>query len=136
MPELFASLSELLTEVPGIVTMVAALGGAVVGALSTLLVTWINNRSAERRHVKELVFTAATENWKKTIEVAAEQPGKHAIAPLDDFIVGLIATADLFFGRRVTKANVQELLEEADILSEKINEWRFKKLRQARESGM
>jgi len=136
MSELLASLSELLTKVPGLLPTVAALGGAVVGALGTILVTMISNRSAERRHLKELVFGAAVENWKKAAELAAQTPGKHALAPLDDFVLGLLIKADLFVDRKVTKENIRAVLEKGDALSEEIHEWRFKESRQAQEAGL
>lgn len=135
MAEFLAKVSELLTAVPQLVTLVAALSGTAVGALGTILVTWINNKSAERRHLKELVFTGAVENWKKTLEVAAQLPSPPAVAPLGDYILGLVATADLFLRRKITKDNLRQILEETDRLNKEIYEWRFEKSRRGEHTG-
>lgn len=70
------------------------------------------------------------------MDIAAQQPGSHAVAPLDDFVLGLIVRTDLFLGRKITKANIQEVLRESDELTHEILDWRFKKSQQARKAGL
>ena len=49
---------------PEIVAVIGTLGGTLVGAISTLLVTIIKNQSEERKHFKELIMKSASDNWK------------------------------------------------------------------------
>src|ERR1041385_3772969 len=50
--------------------LIGTLAGALIGSLSTLLVTWLNKRPEERRHYRELVVNAAIEHWKHASDLA------------------------------------------------------------------
>ena len=70
---------------PEIVAVIGTLGGTLVGAISTLLVTIIKNQSEERKHFKELIMKSASDNWKYIFENSTSKtmlPYEHDVVTL------------------------------------------------------
>ena len=67
------------------IPIIGTLLGAVIGALGTIIVTRINRRTEERKHIRELAFNAGIENWKGAMECWKKQGGN--LQPLDHFII-------------------------------------------------
>ena len=90
---------------------VAALLGAAVGALPSLVVAYMNNRVREREHIREIAIRTAIETWKLTAEHNAK------ILPLEHYVIHAAQMADLAFsGKKLTPGQIADRLEEIDAL--------------------
>jgi hypothetical protein len=90
-----------------ILTLINALSGAIIGSLSSLVVTWLSKRYEERRYRRDLVFRTAIENWWRTADIA-QRPGasRVLVPPLDVFIIHMVLLSD-----QLEKLNlIEELL--------------------------
>ena len=59
------------------------LGGALIGALPSLITSILNRQSDAKKHFSELVVKAATENWK----FVAEHSSSQVVLPLEHLII-------------------------------------------------
>jgi hypothetical protein len=90
-------------------------GGGLVGFFD-IVKDHLNRKTEERRHLRELMFNAAVENWKHNNTVAIELMkvgNKVELMPLDSYIVTLIALSDSLLSSALTKDNVAEKLKGA-----------------------
>jgi hypothetical protein len=76
----------------------SAIGGAAVVGLVTIVTTWFTERSRERRHLAELAFQAAIEQYKSDqglmLEMAKRQPREtFRQFPLDDYLIAMAKLA-------------------------------------------
>ncbi len=101
--------------VPTWVALVSTLiGGGLVGIFN-FATNLINKKSEERRHLRELMFNAAIENWKQANELAivkSKAGYKVNIAPLDSYIVHMIKLSEVLIGDTLSKENIREKLKE------------------------
>jgi hypothetical protein len=66
---------------------IAGLIGASIGIVPSIVTYWLGRRSEERRHLREMIFKAAFEDWKlRNDRVRAEHPG-HSTLPLDGYVI-------------------------------------------------
>lgn len=103
-----------------IILLIGTLGGAVVGALSGISITWISKIYDENRSRRELILKAATDNWKvssELVEKISSKLGKGAtFYPLDDFIVHHAKLADILMKKRIKPEDLEKALQEAEEL--------------------
>jgi|AntAceMinimDraft_8_1070364.scaffolds.fasta_scaffold282295_1 hypothetical protein len=52
--------------------IIAALGGSIIGGAISLIGIWLNNRSLERRHRRELIIKTSVDYWLGTANLAKE----------------------------------------------------------------
>ncbi len=100
---------------PWLPVLTAFAGGGLVG-LFDLFKDRQNRKSEERRHLRELMFNAAVENWKHNNTVAVELMkvgNKVELMPLDSYIVNLLTISDALLNTTLTKENVAEKLKGA-----------------------
>lgn len=107
---------------PEVIALVGTLIGALVGAGSTLVVTWIRSRVEERKHLRQLVFQAGTENWKQGLQLAMRQGGR--LAPLEDFLVNMAGFAQFVTEGKFDKGSVESILQQMDELNKTMREFR------------
>ena len=75
----------------------AAILGAAVGVIGTIIVTAINRKTEERNHIRSLAINAGIENFKSLIEVARDSKSAIAFPPLESFIMNMKLAADILF---------------------------------------
>jgi hypothetical protein len=75
-------------------------------------------RSEERKHHKEIVRQGAIENWRQAIDLLKLRPGQFQVFPLESFLVGMSAIADVVFDPTTNKENLASRLTEANKLTE------------------
>ena len=99
---------------PQVITAFAALGGTLVGAISAWVITFINRRFDDRRHMRQLAIETAVEYWKQDIETAhfiGERTQTTVnINPLDTYIIHMLQLAELVSDKRLTAANTEQEL--------------------------
>lgn len=90
---------------------VVGLGGAVIGALPSLITSLVSGRAEDRRHFNELVFNAAIESWKFT----AEKSASRRILPLEHYIIHTAKMCEFAFsGKPVTPETTAQRLKEIE----------------------
>ena len=97
------------------VSVISATVGSLVTGLIALGITWINKKSEERRHLRELMFNAALENWKQSCNIAIERMKLghgSAIAPVDTYIIHMMKLSELLINEKITKENIPGKLKE------------------------
>lgn len=103
--------------------LIGTLGGALVGALSGLVATWISKIYEDRMHKRALVINAAMENWKKAIELALAQKREISINPVDDFIIHMMKFSELILEKKITEANVIQKLSEIEKITMEVQKF-------------
>lgn len=110
-----------------IYALIGALGGAFIGFLSTIIVTYITKRYEEKKHTKELIIKAAIDNWKVTqesIQKWATTSNKQIIMPpLDEYLIHMWQFYKIVLNTKITHQNIEEKLLEAKKISEKASEF-------------
>lgn len=90
---------------------VVGLGGAVIGALPSLITSLVSRRAEDRRHFNELVFNAAIESWKFT----AEKSASRKILPLEHYIIHTAKMCEFALsGEPVTPETTAQRLKEIE----------------------
>lgn len=104
-------------------TLIGTLSGVIIGSLATIIITWINKRSEERRHKREIIIRAATESWKQSVELVEKRGGK--VESLDIFIIHLIKLSEvLLTNKNLTSENIISLLKEIDKVTDLASDYR------------
>ena len=96
-------------------TVIAAIVGAGVGGLVTLIGQCLTQRSKERMQFRQIVMQAAIKNWRVSNEEASkyiEAGHKVTRYPLDTFILHMMKLTELLNQRNVTPELVKAKLEE------------------------
>jgi hypothetical protein len=90
---------------------VVGLGGAVIGALPSLITSLVSRRAEDKRHFNELVFNAAIESWKFTVEKGASR----RILPLEHYIIHTAKMCEFALsGEPVTPETTAQRLKEIE----------------------
>lgn len=97
---------------------VAALLGAAIGALPSLFVTYIKQRSSERQHIREIATRSAIENWR-----FVAQNSEGAAPPLDHWILHAAKMTEVAFSdEKLTPEQLASRLEEIKALMDTLTE--------------
>jgi len=108
-----------MNEVPYWVPLVSAVAGGALVGIFNLFKDWQNRKSEEKRHLQELMFKSAVEEWKQhsifAIEVMKMKTGKKiAISPLVTYLVHLLKLSEVLFDQKITKENLSQKFSEID----------------------
>ena len=95
-------------------TLGGTLLGVIVPSIFNLLTAHFAQKSEERRQAKELVVTAALENWKQLIEVRSKSGVGGMQAPLDVFLIHMARAADIIFDPTTNADNYEERMKRVD----------------------
>lgn len=89
------------------IAVIGALGGAFIAGLFATITSFINKKSDEKRHFRELVIKTASEHWNKVAEIstAAKMP------PLSTYIINTVQICELALNRKLTAQNIKIELE-------------------------
>lgn len=108
-----------------LLVLLGTLGGALIGSLSILTVTWLTKRSEERKHYRELIINTAVENYKEAgvlartvLEKRPQLSQRHY--PLDMFIIHMTHLADLVVDKKIQSSDVKELLSKVNQFAEEL----------------
>ena len=106
--------STALVLLTALISAGSALIGVVITSYFNLRTIRLTKESEERKHQRELVISAAVEDWKQQLEIAKVAPKPAIIRPLDDYIIKMIAVSDLLLDKPINKAVINERLQELE----------------------
>ncbi len=98
-------------------------GGALVGVINFAM-RWQDRKSEEKRHLRELVYKSAVEEWKQhsmfAIELMKMKTGKKiALEPLVTYLIHLLSLSEALIDGKITKENLsQKLTEVSEVMKE------------------
>jgi len=92
-------------------TLLGVIIGGLLTAIPTLITFAIGKRSEERRHLRELSFSAAIDNWKHVSETANQFPGA-VVEPLDVFLFHMLKLSEVATRDGLTPDTVAERMQE------------------------
>lgn len=94
------------------IAVIGTLGGAFIAGFFATIVSFINKRSEERRHFRELVVKTASDHWAHvaSISTATKMP------PLSTYIINTVQICDLALNKKLTAKNIKPKLEEMSSL--------------------
>lgn len=96
---------------PEELVVIAGLGGAAIGALPSLISTFINRRAEDKKNFNELVVKAAIENWK----FIAENSQSRSILPMEHYIIHTAKMCEFALsGKPITPKTTEARLKEID----------------------
>jgi hypothetical protein len=126
-------MTENIPSVAAIAGAVGALVAAIVISLSNVVVTLINKKAEERKHYRELIISAAIENYKEERSMAKivmeKRPEIDQIFyPMDDFIIQMSMLADFIIDKKLKPEELKEALIEMDKIRKMVQEYRNKEL--------
>lgn len=93
-----------------LIPVFSAIIGTVVGVAGTVLVTYINRKSEERKHLSSLSFTAGIEDFKERINLAIAQNRKASILPLEFHVLNMNYLANILKKRNLSKDKLKKLM--------------------------
>ena len=93
---------------PAELAVFGTLGGAFVGGFFTTVIAFINKRSEERRHFRELVVKISAEHWKLVAQISTHK----IMPPLTDYIVHTAMMCDLILNKKIDSKNIQTKVKE------------------------
>lgn len=96
--------------------LIGVIVGGLLTAIPTLITFWIGKRSDERRHLRELAFHAALENWKSANDWAEKRQGGSVIEPLDVFLLHMLKLSEVAARPGLTANNVGERMREVQAI--------------------
>jgi hypothetical protein len=106
-----------------IITALFTLGGTAVGSIGSFLITYLNRRFDDRRHLREIAIKTAVQYWQLDIELTKLRGelthSNVRIAPLDTYIVHMLLLAELVSDKCITSDNVAAELRRIRSISHK-----------------
>lgn len=91
------------------IAVIGTLGGAFIAGLFSALTVFINKKSEEKRHLRELVIKTASDHWKHVAEISSATK----MPPLSTYIVNTVQMCDLALNKKLTPETVRKKLEES-----------------------
>lgn len=111
-----------MTEIQIWIPAATALAGGGLVGLINFAMRWQDRKAEERRHLQELMFKSAVEEWKQHCTMAIEtmKAGKKtAIEPLVTYIVHLMKLSEVLIDGKITKEKLsQKLIEVSEVMKE------------------
>ena len=111
-----------------LIAAISALVGSLIGSLSSLAATWINRKSEERKHYRELIISLAVENYKEERLMARtlleKRPGiNQRLYPLSTYVVYMSKLAELIIDKKIQLGEVKKAFAKADQVTEEAYEY-------------
>lgn len=121
---------ELNAVTVGVIAAVSALFGVVITSTFSLVSTYMNNRSEERKHNRSQVIQIGFDYWKEHIAFAKEatqRSGSGAtVPPAEAYIIFMLKLSEELLSSKLTNDEIEKRLRSAteayDMVIEHINE--------------
>jgi hypothetical protein len=115
-----------MADVPAWVPIVSALAGGGLVGIVNFAMRWQDRKAEEKRHLQELMFKTAVEEWKQhcTLAIETMKAGrKTAIEPLVTYLIHLMKLSEMLIDGKITKENVSEKLAEVHEVTKAVKEF-------------
>lgn len=86
------------------------LSGVVVGAISSIAVTWINEHYRNKREKEKLVYELGKIYWQEALIQGRNNPGTY-VFPLESFILSIKYLFEEITNKKIDQNNVKEVLK-------------------------
>lgn len=118
-----------LVLLTALITAGSTLIGVAISSFFNLRTTRITKESEERKHQRELIIKAATDNWRQAAQIALASPHNEVIPPLDTFIIHMLKFSELLVDEKIDSSNVISKLTELRSFMDKVHDWFYEKER-------
>ena len=113
-------------------TLIGTLGGVIVGALGTLMVTWIREYYEEKRKYRELIINTSIKYWERGIEVLQKSGRRGYSWPLESYIISLAHLIDKVLDRKFKVDNLSGYLKETGKIMDELDKFYRKQSKKKR----
>lgn len=93
-----------------VLAALSALGGALIGSVSSFAASWLAQRSESRRALRAELISAALAHWDKRLEYSYKITHE-PVLPAQDFVVDFLYLERLI-DRGIAASSVPEIIEE------------------------
>ena len=104
--------------------VLSAMTGVIVGGIIPGVISYVTLKSQERKQHRELIFSAAVENFKQACEMARTTGGQ--VMPLDDFLIHMAKLSEIVINKKFDDSSVEKYLQQLNDLMKRIENWRLK----------
>lgn len=106
---------------PWFPVVTALAGGSLVGVIN-FAINFVNKKSEERRHLREIAFNTAFKYWKQHCDHALEQQKlqdrQSEILPLDAYVIHILKLSEILLDKKTNKENIEAKLKEIHEIGE------------------
>ena len=109
---------------PALVAALSALGGALVGALTSFAGIYLTQRQETARALRRELFSAATALWNRKYEYSRENG--IPLLPLDDYLIDYLSLQGIIENsERLSDEELLDLIRKREARFKKISDYRF-----------
>ncbi|MBA3009527.1 MAG: hypothetical protein KKF12_21930 [Proteobacteria bacterium] len=105
---------ETLELIQSLIPVCSAIAGAIVGVAGTVIVTYMNKKSEERKHLASLSFNAGTENFKASVEITKARILNYQkspnVLPLEYYILNMKYLTDIIQKKGLRKEELKAFI--------------------------
>lgn len=112
------------------ILLIGTLGSGIIAASAALLGNWMNKRSEERKHYRQLIINAAVENWKHVAQSLLDHGVRGSFLPLDDYILHMMKFTELMIDQKLDESNLEQKLNEIRAFTDRVVAYRRKELQE------
>lgn len=90
--------------------VIGTIGGAAIGAITSLITVWISKSYERKNKIAELVFNAAIQEWKQRIEQISKSGG--LMGSLDDFLLHMLKFSERVIDKKLSREELLKVLDD------------------------
>ena len=98
--------------------LVGTLGGAFIGALSSIFTTYIIKKFEEKKEYRKILLEAAITDWEKSNEIIIKSGKAKWLMPLDSYIIYHSKILNAVLGKKFSEKKLKQIFDESDKISE------------------
>ena len=98
---------------PEITTLIAGLGGAIIGFLSSIITIWVSKHYESKENYRNALIQVAIKDFEISKEVVFHNK-VGTIPPLDAYILHHAKIIQLIIDDKMTPENIKKVLEETN----------------------
>ncbi len=84
--------------------------GVLIGAVSSIVITWINEHHRNNREKEKLIYELGKIYWQEALIQGRSNPGSY-VYPLESFIISIKYLFEEITTKKINEDNVKEILK-------------------------